>query len=115
MAEEAARLALSDAASIRPAAPRAEYRTAPGVTLKDWSEDVAVAYDTATAKTHLISAEAVGVLQLVSAAGATFTELRLAAFDASDSASAGAETTLTTLLEGLCRSGLLQLHECQPS
>ena len=115
MAEEAARPALSDPALTRPAAPRAEYRTAPGVTLKDWGEDIAVAYDTATAKTHLISAEAVGVLRLLSAASATFTELRLAAFDASDSASAGAETTLTTLLEGLCRSGLLQLHECQPS
>ncbi len=38
-------------------------RTAPGVLVRHWGEETAVAYVTATAATHLLDAAAAGILQ----------------------------------------------------
>ena len=112
---------MSDAASATTASAarrvvdRAVYCAAPGLSLKHWGEEVAVAYDTATAKTHLLSAEALWVLQSASQAGVTSAELLAALPPQADGALNASETALAALLDGLCSAQLLQRTECQPS
>lgn len=65
--------------------------TAEGVLLKDWGESTAVAFVTATASTHLLTAQAAGILARCTAAA--------------DAASLDADADT---LQALLAAGLLQ-------
>jgi hypothetical protein len=90
------------------------YRTAPGLIVKSWDEDLAVAYAPSQAKTHLVSAAGAAILDAASVARVSPEMLLSMCLAEDDSAQASDEEVLQHLqltLEGLVSAGLLS---CQP-
>jgi hypothetical protein len=92
-------------------------RTAPGVVVKSWGEDLALAYATSQGKTHLISAAGAAILE-AACVGDTSVQslLNLYQVDTSiaesqDTEVSGIERHLHLTLEGLSQAGLLRVSE----
>jgi hypothetical protein len=91
-------------------------RAAPGVVVKSWDEDLALAYAPSQGKTHLISAAGAAILEAASNADVSaHALLQLYSLDVSadapqGSALAQAKSHLDSTLEGLTQAGLLQVR-----
>jgi CO/xanthine dehydrogenase Mo-binding subunit len=95
---------------------RSVVRTAPGVVVKSWDEDLALAYAPSQGKTHLISAAGAAILETASATEVPAQALlRLYGLGASAHESpagefAEVESHLRLTVEGLSQAGLLQVR-----
>jgi hypothetical protein len=88
------------------------YQTAPGVVVKSWDEELAVAYAPLQAKTHLVSGAGALILEAASHADVSLSSLLLmeAAEDYRSDADAPESETgrhLQQILDGLLAAGLL--------
>jgi hypothetical protein len=88
-------------------------RTAPGVIVKNWNEEFAVAYAPSQAKTHMVSAAGAAILEAASFGDTSMQGLLSLYAPDEDSAehhtvgSAPAAQHLNTTVDGLVRAGLL--------
>jgi hypothetical protein len=90
-------------------------RTAPGVIVKSWDEDLALAYALSQGKTHLISAAGAAILEAAAAADVSALSLLalyvpdMQVLDSQSAVSPDAESHLRLTLEGLSGAGLLRV------
>jgi hypothetical protein len=86
------------------------YQTAPGLVVKSWDEELAVAYAPSQAKTHLVSAAGAAILDAASAARVS-PEMLLSMCLPEDGAGQASDAELLQhlqlTLEGLVSAGLL--------
>jgi hypothetical protein len=75
------------------------YRGVADLAIRDWGEELVVAYSGSTARTHLLSRDAIELLR----------DAQAEPVEAPDE---GIEPELAAVVEGLVQAGLLQPEEC---